>query len=932
MEILQNGTVYFSLISVGSFVSVCFTTIIFILLYKSPDKSRASVHLTLIMFYEAIHNLCFVIKFGTVGVTSAYATAIGIFGSLMAMTHTVLFFLSFPDRTASFHKALIKILYGINILITILFIINTARAGVYFENETGIFESLAKKTYGVFIVILLAWFVFFVMSAIIRYIRSETVIKKNILILTIMCIGIGLAPSILNILKNENLFNHKVYYTLWNILCITGWFAVVVYYINVTKDKISLLFKIISISVAAFSVIALLFVFFGIDQKEKSYQNIRQSYSANIVNNTPPYPDDFLFMEPVTKLDTKKLIYRDKKISYLFYTIDNRGQYYRVGFDYIKYTKFINDIGLYYILIIIFGFIFLSIGYQLFFRRAIIIPIKDLITAINNSEKLKTKNPVPVYSKDEIGYIAHSYNIARDKLYASQKELTESEANYRNILENIQDVFYRSNAKGELVMASPSMLKLTGYNSLDECIGKPIAETFYHNPIKRQEFIDEIKKTGSLTDYEVVLKRKDGTPIIAETNSHILYDEDGKFAGIEGILRDVTDKRNLEESRLKLENQLIQAQKMESVGHLAGGIAHDFNNMLTPILGYAEILKLQFPEGDENYNYILEIIKASERSRDLVRQLLAFARKQTLEMKPVDLNYVINNFEKMLYRILHENVSLTKKLDGAIGPIMADVGQLEQIILNLVVNAQDAMPDGGSLFIETTQSDLDENYAKGLDIKPGVYNLLQISDTGSGMDKNTIKMIFDPFFTTKGTKGTGLGLATVYGIVKQHSGHISVYSEPGKGTSFNIYFPKYDNIIVDEKKDTSLSNINKGWETILIVEDQDQVRNLAQKVLKNEGYNTIESASMQTAISISENFDDTIHLLITDVVLSDGNGKILHEKLLSKRKNLKVLFMSGYTSNVITHHGVLESGINFIQKPFSIKSFIRKVRDVLESN
>jgi PAS domain S-box-containing protein len=828
------------------------------------------------------------------------------------------------------------------------------------------------------------------------------------------------------------------------------------------------------------------------------------------------------------------------------------------------------------------------------------------------------------------------------ELENERRKTDASEAKYRSVIENIQDVFYRSDARGNLIMASPSFLTLLGYESLDDCLDKPIAETLYYYPEKRAEFLRQIKEHGNVTDYEVILKRKDGSPVIVETSSHLYFNDAGDVAGVEGVFRDITMRRRAEEAltasehqlkaivdgspipqfvidgnhhiihwnraleeysgfksddiigtnqqwrafytyerpcmsdllvdglidkvplwyagkycrsrlikdafeaidffpdmkggtwlsftaaplrnengiiigavetliditdqkhaeealrlnaersetllkinqmtdtplneiigyafeeavrftrseigylglmnddetdmdvqvwsrnvmpecildnksvhfplknaglwgeairqrkaiitndynvnsplkkgypeghltikrhmnipiivrskivlvagvgnkaddydetdiqqltllmegiwriierrrdledRKKLEEKLIQAQKMEAVGRLAGGVAHDFNNMLTPILGYAELLKRGLPQDDPRQNKLNEIIRASERSRDLVRQLLAFARKQTLEMNLVDLNRVIKGFENMLRRTLHENINLEICLIPFPGSIMADIGQIEQIVLNLAVNAQDAMPEGGALFISTSVTKLDDAYAMSHEeVKAGLYATLVISDTGEGIDPETCKRIFEPFFTTKGVMGTGLGLATVYGIVKQHGGHITIYSESGKGTTFRVYFPLHIESAVPAEIVRELDTQLNGNETLMVVEDQEQVRTLAVDILKDSGYRVLEAIDIKTAIETADSHQGDIHLLITDVILPDGNGKELYESICVGRSGIKVLYMSGYPSNVIMHHGVLEPSVQFIHKPFSIVDFTKKIREVL---
>jgi len=390
-------------------------------------------------------------------------------------------------------------------------------------------------------------------------------------------------------------------------------------------------------------------------------------------------------------------------------------------------------------------------------------------------------------------------------------------------------------------------------------------------------------------------------------------------------LVDIDDKKLLEE-------QLNQSQKMEAVGQLAGGVAHDFNNILAAILGYAELALDDLTDEQPMAEYVREIVKAGNRARDLTRQLLTFARKQNLELQPVDLNRVVTGFEKMLRRTIRENVAITPKLDPALGQIQGDPGQIEQILLNLAVNAQDAMPEGGILLIETTNAVLDETYAQTHQgVEPGPYVLLTMSDSGTGMDKETLGRIFDPFFTTKGAgKGTGLGLSTVYGIVRQHKGHIRVYSEVGKGTTFRVYFPRVGALAAPRESVEAENDTKGGAETILVVEDEANVRNLTCLLLRRLGYTVLEAKNAPAAIEMVTARPGAIHLVLTDVIMPDMNGRELFSRLAALDNRLKVLYMSGYTADVISHHAVLAPGVHLLQKPFTFRDLSRKVREVLD--
>jgi len=413
----------------------------------------------------------------------------------------------------------------------------------------------------------------------------------------------------------------------------------------------------------------------------------------------------------------------------------------------------------------------------------------------------------------------------------------------------------------------------------------------------------------------------------------IVLDSAGKPAVLSGIVQDITALKDAEREKQKLQDLLFQSQKMESVGLLAGGVAHDLNNMLTPILGHCELLLEELSAGDEKRHPLEQIMRAGERARDVVRQLLAFSRKQVLEFKPVDLNRVLRDFIGLLRRTIRENVMIKFSPGETLPPLMGDVVQLEQVIVNLVVNAQDAMPGGGTLFIGTGMAELDQSYADlHQGVAPGDYVTLTVSDTGEGMDAETLSQIFDPFFTTKELgRGTGLGLSTAYGIVKQHGGSISVYSEPAFGTTFKVYLPKTDSATVREISAKPVpAEALCGTETVLLVEDNDMARDLIESMLRRKGYRVITAGTGTMALDLL-----TIHrpqLLLTDVIMPEMDGKALYSHASKLHPGIKVVYMSGYPESVITQEDMLENAFNFIQKPFTIQTMAGKLREVLDGN
>jgi PAS domain S-box-containing protein len=519
------------------------------------------------------------------------------------------------------------------------------------------------------------------------------------------------------------------------------------------------------------------------------------------------------------------------------------------------------------------------------------------------------------------------YTVSRDITERKEAEqaLRKSEESYRDLVENAHDLIYSHDLEGNYTSMNKAGESITGYPT-EEALTMNLSQMMSPEYLpKAQEMLDRKLAGEKVTAYEVELLAKDGRRVTVEANTKLVL-LDGVPVGVQGIARDVTERKQLEE-------QLRQSQKMEAIGLLAGGVAHDFNNLLTAINGYSGLALQRIDDNHPLRGYLEEIKKAGDRAANLTRQLLAFGRKQILQPLPINLNDVVTDMNKMLQRLIGEDIELNAKLDPAAKKIKADPGQIEQVLVNLVVNARDAMPQGGKLTIETLGVDLDEDYANShVGAVPGRYVMLAVSDTGTGMDEGTRARIFDPFFTTKEKgKGTGLGLSTVYGILKQSGGNIWVYSELGHGTTFKVYLPELTASRQETEAVTGESPMPSGSETILLVEDEDVVRRLARKILENAGYNVLEASRGEEAVRLRLERAEPIDLLLTDVVMPETSGKEVADRLREMQPGLRVLFMSGYTDEAIVHHGVLDLNVEFIQKPFTPAALTKRVRDVLDS-
>jgi PAS domain S-box-containing protein len=530
--------------------------------------------------------------------------------------------------------------------------------------------------------------------------------------------------------------------------------------------------------------------------------------------------------------------------------------------------------------------------------------------------------------KDTSGKVCGTLCSARDITEHRQKE-----ESYRLLVRNIPGVVYKGYADGSVEFFDDKAQAVTGYPTKD----------FHSRNLKwtdlvHSEDLADAKRTliqalreGLEYVREYRVRPRDDDYAWVQERSQIVCQEDGKIDYITGILFDVSDRKKTEEDKQMLEAQLLQSQKMEAVGRLAGGVAHDFNNMLSVILGYTELVLARLKPVDPIYGNLKAVQEAANRSADLTRQLLAFSRRQIIAPRVLDLNDQMKGMERLLTRIIGEDIEVDFQLSDVLWPVYMDPAQIDQIVANLAVNSRDAMPGGGKLTVETANVVFDTNYCqKHLGFVSGSFAMLAVSDTGCGMDKKTLEHVFEPFFTTK-TEGTGLGLATVYGIVKQNNGFVNVYSEPGQGTTVKVYISRY----TGQEQVTSAGpeevKAAGGSETLLLVEDETQVRQLMKTILEELGYTVLEASGPGEAIVLCERHPGEINLLLTDVVIPDLTCKELEARIKARKPGIRTLFMSGYTANAIAHRGVLDKGIQFLQKPFSMEVLAKKVREVLEN-
>ena len=528
--------------------------------------------------------------------------------------------------------------------------------------------------------------------------------------------------------------------------------------------------------------------------------------------------------------------------------------------------------------------------------------------------------------RDDAGTVMYYEGTAEDITYRMEMEeaLRKSEEQYRSFFEEDVTAAFLTFPDGTINACNPAFVKMFGFKSREEALSTKVTE-LYPNGDSYKMLLELIEEERMLAEHELELKRRDGSSAYVRANFVGIFDGSNDLIGIKQYIIDETERKSLEQ-------QLIQAQKLEGIGRLAGGVAHDYNNILSVILGHGELIRKKLLKEDPVYRQVEAIINAANRAAELTRRLLAFARKEIVSPKVVNLNSSIESIQKMLERLIGENIRLLFSPSDNLWNIKIDPTQVDQVLINLATNARDAIQDVGTITIEVSNVKIDERFIHGhMDFVPGDYVQLAFTDSGKGMDKETKEKIFEPFFTTKPkSHGTGLGLSTVYGIVKQNGGNLNVYSEPGKGTTFRIYFPRF----VGDRKETEqkpqLESLS-GTETILVVEDHADLLELARSSLEEFGYKVVTALSPGEAILLCGTYHEEISLLLTDVIMPIMNGKELRSRIEKIKPGIKTVFMSGYTANVITDGGMLDEGIEFIQKPFTPQTLAKRVRDVLTS-
>jgi signal transduction histidine kinase len=574
---------------------------------------------------------------------------------------------------------------------------------------------------------------------------------------------------------------------------------------------------------------------------------------------------------------------------------------------------------------VFFLFVFLgSLGLGYIVMRQIVRPMESLAATARKISNGDLDEKAESKRMDEFGELAQAFNSMTDKLVSTIDALEKEKNFVQHIIESLTHPFYVINVKDFTIRMANSAAQFELRGDKTTCY-----ELTHHtdSPCEGVEHpcpVHEIIKTKKPVSVEHIHPVDEVTSHTIEIHGYPVFDETGEVSQVIEYNFDVSEKKNLEA-------QLRQAQRLESIGILTGGVAHDFNNLLTTIIGYSQLVLMKMPVESSEHDAVEAIYQAAYKASELTRQLLAFSRKQVMDIKVINLNELVNNITKILERLIGEDIEIKILLQDAIGNIKADPGQIEQVLVNLVVNAKDAMPKGGIIYLETDSVELDEEYCRThADITPGLYIVLSVTDTGTGMTPEVKEKIFDPFFTTKKKdEGTGLGLATVYGIIKQLKGHIYVYSELENGTTFKIYFPESKEGVTEELLPQK-GVMEPGSETILVVDDEKSIVRLIGDTLEPIGYTVLQVSDAEEAIKLGKDPRLKIDMLLTDVIMAKMNGKELANILAPLRPEMEILFMSGYTDNIIAQKGILTHGVNFIPKPIVPTILTNKIRSIFD--
>jgi PAS domain S-box-containing protein len=570
-------------------------------------------------------------------------------------------------------------------------------------------------------------------------------------------------------------------------------------------------------------------------------------------------------------------------------------------------------------------------------RCTFLVNARKMVRPANETETVLVSLEDFTDRKRSLDELLHAKALAERRFAIRSERLAEIERRLSAFTANLSGIAYRSTNDASFTMkwVSPGCRELLGYAPDDLIDNRTIAWIDVIHDEDRAKVFAETQSglaNGGRFQREYRIKTRSGEVKWVWEQGAGVFDAEGRLIALEGIITDITQRKKAEEERASLERQMRAAQRMEAVGRLAGGIAHDFNNLLTVVQSYANFLLEALPRGAAQTSDVRVILDASERAARLVNQLLAFSRRQIQELEVVDLNELVASLDKMLRRVIGEDIELCVTLDPDLGHVKADVSQIEQVLLNLTVNARDAMPKGGRLTIETKNVTLDESYVGHAEtgIKPGRYVMIAVSDTGMGMDQETQSRIFEPFFTTKAKdKGTGLGLSTVFGIIKQSDGYIWVYSEVGRGTTFKIYLPRTDAETTRKLKQASLPEVVPGNATVLLVEDEALVRKAAARILRRHKFDVLEAANGEAALLLCEKRKEPIDVLVTDIVLPKMDGPELARRAAKSHPEMRVVFTSGYAEGALGE-GMGEEGSTFLAKPFTPETLLHKIKVALE--